>query len=138
MSEIIKPDYVHFSRVITITGDEAQWLLANFELQDISFTDNEEYKLLHNKNMILALRVLTGALNDNAIKYEYFDFPFTIDPDGTKCWYLCNLTIKIVDFCIWALKKGYKLPEKMAALATSSNVAEMDQKKEEHIVVKPI
>ncbi len=41
-----------------------------------------------------------------------------------------NITLKITEFCTWALNKGYKLPEELAALSTSSNVVGMNQKNE--------
>ncbi|TWJ19605.1 hypothetical protein [Geobacter argillaceus] len=43
MSEIIKPDYKHYTRIDFINAEEAKWLLASIELRGKDISDPEEY-----------------------------------------------------------------------------------------------
>ena len=118
MSEIKKPSYIHYTRIPNIRANEAQWLLASIELRDRDIYDPDEYNKLLEEKMVQAGSVLVTGLDDDEIKYTADDQPYDFIDSGEKTYYFKNIILNITDFCTWASKKKYKLPEELAELST--------------------
>jgi len=119
MSEIKVPDFKHYSRVNTIFANEAQFILASMELHEKNISDPDEYNKLLKEEMKLAYKVLSSAFDgDDKLKYTYEEYPYIYDDSDVEFYYLDALELNLAEFCTWASKKKYKLPEELAVLST--------------------
>lgn len=133
MTTITEPNYVHYTRVKFIYANEAQELLAKSELRNKSFRDQSELDRQLKEEMILASKVLRQSFDNGDINYDDDECPESSDKEGNKIYYLSLIKISIEDFCTWAAKLKYKLPEELAVLSTlpESEVAKTDQDKKD-------
>jgi hypothetical protein len=122
MSVIKEPNYKHYSRLNTIFADEAQGLLARFELSVKDITDPGEYNKQLENEMMLAERVLYSAFDEPLpmLKFTCELNPYAYNMSGEKFFHLDIMRLNLAEFCIWASKKGYKLPKELAKLSTCS------------------
>lgn len=118
MNEIEKK-YLHYSRVKEINLEEAEWLLANFELSNKDISDPNEYDRLLELELDLACKVLLGALEEHDFAYRDF-MPYERDENGYKIDYFSCIKVKTRDFCIWAEKLKYNLPDTLLNLTRES------------------
>jgi len=112
-----KPDYTHFSRLNTITGEEAQLLLASFDLLCFNFTDPSVYERMLKKKMELALRVLEDAMTGKFLNCKYDGQPSYIDESGEEFYHFSNIRFNTVEFLSWASQINYNLPDVLSELA---------------------
>ena len=126
MSEIDELKYKHYSRLNTIFADEAQRLLASFELRGKNISDPDEYNTSLKKEMILASGVLDSAFDSNDLRFTSEESPYIYDNDDTQYYNFKFMKLNLSDFCTWASKKKYKLPEELAKLSTWSG-CEVDE-----------
>lgn len=119
MEEIRTPDYVHYSRLKDIFAYEAQELLAYFQLRDKDITDPGEFSKLLNKEKLNAHRVLHSAFDD-ALKFMAVskESPYELSPTGEECYNFYMIKVNVAEFCTWASKNKYKLPEELASLSS--------------------
>jgi len=121
MGEIIFPDYIHYTRVESITAEEATRLLARIELLDAPDLNNKVFS----EQVTLAVKVLLGAIVRDQIKYSSSDEQYVFDnPCGKKSYDLNEIYIKTTDFCSWASKLKYNLPEELVELVSLSGSKE--------------
>jgi hypothetical protein len=123
MSEINLPDYKHFSRLNTIFANEAQFILASIELHEKNISDPDEYNKLFNEEMRRAYKVLSSAFDSgDKLKFtcEEFPDPYIFDESNEAFYYLDVMKLNLAEFCTWASKLKYNLPEELAKLSTCS------------------
>lgn len=132
MSEIRKPDYLHYSRLKILRANEAQLILTDIELGRKGITESDEYNKRYEEETLKASRALATAFDtddqNDRLTYGASDDPY-VSISGQKNYFFNNITIKVAEFCTWAAKKGYKLPKELAALSATPIVAEADQGK---------
>jgi hypothetical protein len=109
-----EPNYTHYARIKAITADEAQWLLAIFELRDRKFRDQDEFDRLVDEEQKSAVKVLIEAIENGDLKYDSDPFAFDTDESGRKGYCFSKIRIKAADFYSWADKLNYNLPETLA------------------------
>lgn len=127
MADINEPNYVHYSRLKTINLDEAASLLAHFELMDKKVTDPDEYAQLFNGKERLANKVLFDANMCNALNCFRDD---GIPTDILHYYKPELMMVNMVEFCKWAIKSGYKLPDELTVLPTALNEPKNNQGQE--------
>jgi len=127
MNEIIKPDYIHYSRLDSITAEEAKWLLASIELRERGISDPDEYNSLLEEGMKFASRVLIAAIaRSDGSKLAFIPNGFyrDVNDSGITMGYCFKaINFKVSDFCSWASEK-YNLPEELAKLTKDFAVQE--------------
>lgn len=122
MIRMIEPDYIHYTRLETIYADEAEWLLAVFDLREKEFSDKDLYEAQFNEQRRLAGRVLCNAFK-KPLKPIYDD-PDAISRNdyGVIDGYVFSLiSINVVSFCSWALELKYNLPDVLVTLVKGSD-----------------
>jgi hypothetical protein len=118
MVTVIEPNYNHYSRVKSIDANEAQWLLAIFELRDREFRDQDEFDRAENDEKSLAEKVLIDAFNSGDLKDVgdlSDELPYYIY-EGRKGYYFNKYKINFVEFCTWADELEYNLPDELVKL----------------------
>jgi hypothetical protein len=118
MITVEEPNYNHYSRLNTIFADEAQKLLASFELRGKNISDPDEYNISLKEEMKLASEVLFSAFDSNGLKFTSEVNPCEYDNYDQQYYNLRVIELNLSDFCTWASKKKYKLPEELAVLST--------------------
>ena len=121
MIRMTEPDYKHYTRLETICADEAQWLLAVFELRNKEFSDKDTYEAQFADQYKLAARVLCHAFKKR-LKPIYDDPDAVSYENGVINGYVFSLiSINVVSFCTWALELKYNLPDVLVALVKGSD-----------------
>ena len=117
MSETGTFNYIHYLRLGIITGNQARWLLANFELQSHDNHDQDEYDRSLKTQMELATQVINAGLRSGDLNSVVTDWE---DDDYGRRYFHLNLTkIEIEVFCAWASDLKYNLPEIFKNLISS-------------------
>lgn len=118
-------NYVHYSRLKTISLDEASSLLAHFELRSKNITDPGEYDKLFSKEKRLANIVLSDANSENSLDCYRDDGV----PSDVKCYFFTGnelnppgydlkiIRVRVADFCKWAKNQKYNLPDELIELS---------------------
>ncbi len=108
MSGIQKPDYHHYSRLEIIGANEAQWILADIELNRKGISDQNEYEKLLEEEMNLAFRVLVTGFDedkpDKKLKYGCIDQPYEETDFGDKIYFINNQQCPVRDLHVMAVR----------------------------------
>ena len=136
MSEMQPPNYIHYSRLQTISAAEAELLLASFELRDKNTSEPAEYEKLLTKERKAASRVLLKAFESKVLNYDEIG----LEEIGPAVRYqekhkevgyvFSRIEIQTADFCSWAYKLKYNLPEELLSLIAVPDTRRSTPKKQ--------
>ena len=126
MGKYKEPNYRHISRFERVVANDALNILASIEMQGKDVSDPIEYNKLYDEELELGYQVMSSAFkNTNSDEHLKFtgdsegDF-IDISGNGDVTFFFQHIELKVTDFCIWALKKGYDLPVELAKLVAPS------------------
>lgn len=114
MKRVFEPNYAHFTRLRTIFADDAQKLLAAFELASKEFESVDEYNKSFKEEMVLAENVLCDAIHcGNSTLRPVVDVTSCCFDDFgiIKGYDFETIPIMVENFCRWALENNYNLPQ---------------------------
>jgi len=125
MIDINEPNYKYYARIKSIPGNEAQKLLAMFELRDKEFSDQAEFDKLFEIEMKLARNMLVQAIDNGELNYNNDEDPYIDIKDGF--WLVLNkINISTIKFISWAAELEYNLPEELAKLVNKAECSSND------------
>ena len=129
------PNYRHISRLERIEANDALNILASIEMQDKDISDPAEYNKMYDEEMRMGYNVMMSAFKSKNPK-EKLEFTgdangeyINVSDSGDVTFCLQYVELKLTDFCNWATKKGYKLPDELAVLSTAPIATELSQGK---------
>lgn len=121
-----QPDYLHFSRRTAISHEEAQFLLASFDLREMNISDPNEYQILLEEKKKLSRSVLYDAINDGLLIFDTNGEPSYVDASG-EYYAESNMKVRLDKFLRWASDLNYSLPEIFNKFTKKTEIKQIDE-----------